>query len=165
MAEPVSIAVLDIDGVLADVRHRLHHLASKPKDWDGFFSAAPDDPLLVEGLEVAIDLAEDHEVVYLTGRPERCRSDTQAWLAKYGFPSGRLLMRSNLDRRPARLTKLEVLESLRSTSRVVLLVDDDRRVVDAAEDAGFVVRHATWMDSERSEQLTLRNAQASEGRS
>lgn len=165
MAESAPIAVLDIDGVLADVRHRLHHLTSKPKDWDGFFSAAPSDPLLVEGLEVAIDLAADHEVVYLTGRPERCRSDTQAWLAKYGFPPGRLLMRSNSDRRPARLTKLEELQKLRRAADVVLLVDDDSRVVDAAEAAGFVVRHATWMDSERSEQLTLRDAQESEGRS
>ncbi len=39
-----SVAVFDIDGVLADVRHRLHHVAARPKDWDAFFGAAPQDP-------------------------------------------------------------------------------------------------------------------------
>ena len=40
------IAVLDIDGVLADVRHRLHHLERQPTSWSGFFAAAVSDPLL-----------------------------------------------------------------------------------------------------------------------
>ncbi len=77
---PRPIAVLDIDGVLADVRHRLHHLERRPKDWAAFFAAAPRDPLLPEGAAVAAQLAPDHDVVYLTGRPERCRRDTLAWL-------------------------------------------------------------------------------------
>jgi hypothetical protein len=157
-------AVLDIDGVLADVRHRLHHLDSRPKDWDSFFAAAPADPLLVEGLEVALDLAEQHPIVYLTGRPERCRSDTQAWLDKYGFPSGTLIMRSDTDRRPARLTKVQELNRLQRRSGVALLIDDDEYVVAAAEGAGYVVRHATWMHGEPHEHETLADAQEAEGR-
>lgn len=31
------LAVFDIDGVLADVRHRLPHVQGRPKDWDAFF--------------------------------------------------------------------------------------------------------------------------------
>ena len=31
------LAIFDIDGVVADVRHRLHHLESRPKGWDEFF--------------------------------------------------------------------------------------------------------------------------------
>ena len=37
------VAVVDIDGVVADVRHRLHHVADRPKDWRSFFAAAADD--------------------------------------------------------------------------------------------------------------------------
>ena len=44
-----SLAVFDIDGVLADVRHRLHHLQSRPQRWNAFFLAADADPLLEEG--------------------------------------------------------------------------------------------------------------------
>ena len=41
------VAVIDIDGVLADVGHRLHHIQGRPKDWAAFFAAAGDDPFAV----------------------------------------------------------------------------------------------------------------------
>ena len=44
-----ALAVFDIDGVLADVRHRLHHLQARPQRWEAFFLAADRDPLLEEG--------------------------------------------------------------------------------------------------------------------
>ena len=163
-AEPLPYAVLDIDGVLADVRHRLHHLDQRPKDWTAFFDAAPDDPVLPEGLALARELVTGHEVLYLTGRPERCRGDTEAWLAAHGFPAARLLMRSGRDRRPARVTKIEKLRALESERPVAVLVDDDDRVVAAAVSAGFTVRHATWMTEPPALQQALFEAQEVEGR-
>lgn len=157
-------AVLDIDGVLADVRHRLRHLESTPKDWSAFFAEAPDDPVLAEGHSLAHELAGSHELLYLTGRPERCRDDTQTWLARHGFPSGRLLMRSDTDRRPARFTKVERLRLLEAERGVAVLVDDDERVVAAALAAGFTVRHATWMTEPPALQQALFDAQEVEGR-
>ena len=32
------LAVFDIDGVLADVRHRLRHVEGPRKQWDAFFA-------------------------------------------------------------------------------------------------------------------------------
>lgn len=157
-------AVLDIDGVLADVRHRLRHLESRPKDWTAFFAEAPDDPVLPEGLLLAHELAASHEVLYLTGRPERCRHDTEEWLVTQGFPRGRLLMRSDTDRRPARFTKVERLRRLEAERGVAILVDDDERVVAAALEAGFAVRHATWMTEPATQQQALFDAQEVEGR-
>ena len=46
-----ALAVFDIDGVLADVRHRLHYLQSRPQRWEAFFLAAERDPLLEEGAQ------------------------------------------------------------------------------------------------------------------
>ena len=43
------IAVFDIDGVLADARHREHHVSGRPKDWDAFFAAVGDDPVVEAG--------------------------------------------------------------------------------------------------------------------
>jgi phosphoglycolate phosphatase-like HAD superfamily hydrolase len=111
-----------------------------------------------------LDLDDDHVLVYLTGRPERCRSDTQRWLDKYGFPSGQLIMRRDVDQRPARMTKLEALNRLREDRHVALIVDDDERVIDAAQDAGYLVRHATWMHSARHDQQVLFDAQEKKGR-
>ena len=46
------LAFVDLDGVLADVRHRLHHLTGRRKDWDAFFDAAGQDPSHPEGKAV-----------------------------------------------------------------------------------------------------------------
>ena len=61
--------MVDIDGVVADARHRLHHITVGRRDWDRFFGAAVDDPPHPEGLALVATLAADHDVVFLTGRP------------------------------------------------------------------------------------------------
>ena len=150
-SERASAAVFDIDGVLADVRHRLHHVAARPKDWQAFFDAAPDDPALAEGLAaVATAHGAGHVVIYLTGRPERCRRDTLAWLAAQGLPAGDLHMRDDADRRPARMTKVATLRRLARRYRIEGFVDDDAAVVEAVRRAGFPVLHAEWMGTETS---------------
>lgn len=156
---PRMIAAVDLDGVLADVRHRLHHLEKRPKDWDAFFDAAADDPVLDEGRRTATALAEGYDLVYLSGRPERCREDTVAWLARHGLPEAPVLLRPEGDRRPARLVKVEVLDRLARDRKVGLLVDDDPMVLDAARRAGYDVLPADWMPRPE----TLHDAQEVEG--
>ena len=143
--------MFDLDGVLADVRHRLHHLAHRPKDWDAFFAAAVADPPLPEGLAAVAEAARTgHAIVYLTGRPERCRADTLEWLAAHGLPDGQLFMRDDTDRRPARFTKVARLRRLAREAEIAVLVDDDAAVVESVRSAGFPVLHATWMDEQPS---------------
>jgi phosphoglycolate phosphatase-like HAD superfamily hydrolase len=156
-------AVLDIDATLSDTSKRIKYLDKKPKDWDSFFAHAKDDAVLDEGLAVATTLAADHEIVYLTGRPERLRRDTVKWFEDNGFPEGRLLMRGNNDRRPSAVMKLARLRTLAQERRVAVLVDDDVRVCAAAEKAGYPVMRADWgLDAET--QPTLFEAQEKEGR-
>ena len=157
---PRMLAVIDIDGVLADVRHRLKHLDRRPKDWDAFFAAAVDDPPLQVGLETVRRLAEVHDVVYLSGRPERCRADTEGWFRRHGLPPGEILLRRPDDRRPARLVKVQQLRRLQRRTPVAVLVDDDPDVLEAARDAGFDVLPATWMG----DAPALHEAQETDGR-
>ncbi len=147
MNDPSSrmLAVVDLDGVLADVRHRLHHLEARPKDWRSFFAAAPEDPVLDEGRRVVEALASVHEIVYLSGRPELCRADTERWLTEHELPRARVLLRPRHDRRPSRLVKVEALDRLARDRAVAVLVDDDPQVLDAARAAGYDVLPATWM--------------------
>src|SRR4051812_32909537 len=153
-------AVVDIDGVLADVRHRLRHVTSRPKDWPAFFAAASDDTLLDEGERTVRALAEVYDVIYLSGRPERLRRVTEDWFRRHGLPEGTLLLRPPDDYRPGSVFKVEALERLALTSAVVVLVDDDPRVLDRARAHGFDVLPATWMG----EHSALRRAQEREGR-
>lgn len=144
-APPLPLAVIDIDGVVADVRHRVKYLEARPKDWDGFFGAAADDPPLAEGLARVAALATECEIVWLTGRPEWLRAVTQDWLARHGLPVTRLLMRGNQDRRPARHVKLAELRRLGSRREVRLVIDDDVAVVTALAEDGWAVEHADWV--------------------
>ncbi len=152
--------MFDLDNTLADTAHRQHFLESRPRDWDAFFAAAPADPPLAEGVTLALETARECEIVYLTGRPERCRRDTLDWLAAHGLPEGRVHMRGDADRRPARFTKLEILRRLARGRRVRVLVDDDELVCDDAERAGFAVVRARWADRS----AALEDAQEREGR-
>ncbi|MFI8528962.1 hypothetical protein ACIGMX_01745 [Streptomyces aquilus] len=154
------LAVFDLDNTLADTAHRQHFLERQPRDWDGFFAAAPADPPLPQGIALVLEHAAECEVVYLTGRPERCRQDTRDWLAAQGLPEGRVYMRRDNDRRPARRTKLETLRRLDRTRDVRVLVDDDELVCADAEQAGFTVVRARWT----APSAALKNAQEREGR-
>lgn len=158
MNEP-PYAVVDIDGVLADVNHRLGRLASRPKDWDGFFAALPQDTPYAEGMAIAQRLAEDHTLVYLSGRPERTREPTQTWLTKHGFPPGDVLLRSDDDRRPAPAFKVTAVRRLARQHPVRIVVDDHPGVCQALRDAGFDVFETAWGHESDSPQGPLHEAQ------
>jgi hypothetical protein len=155
-----GVAVVDIDGVVADVRHRLHHLRSRPARWDRFFASAADDPLLDVGFDVVRELAVAYPVVWLSGRPEEQRELTQRWLAAHHLPEGRLLLRPPGDYRPAAQLKLDVVRTLADTVGVAAVLDDDPAVVQALSAAGFPVVLADWVPHER----TLSDAQERDGK-
>jgi hypothetical protein len=158
--DPRPLAVIDIDGVVADVRHRLHLIEDRPKRWDDFFRLAADDPPLAVGVDLVTELAAEHDVVWLTGRPERNRRLTERWLAAQGLPDRPLLMRSDRDFRPSRLTKREELRRLRRTREIAIVVDDDPEVIATLTEDGFPVRLADWLPHSS----TLRTAQEKDGR-
>lgn len=88
------LALVDLDGVLADDRHRVQFAIQK--DWDEYFSRdriLSDDPW-VEGQEMVARLvSEGYVVQYLTGRWSSLRTVTEEWLDRNGFPMRRLTMR------------------------------------------------------------------------
>lgn len=158
------LAVVDIDGVVADVRHRLLHLQRRRKNWDAFFAAAPKDPPHAEGIELVHQLTRDSEVVFLTGRPSRCHADTQEWLARHGLGGHRLIMRPEGDRRPAAEVKVELLAGLAARRPVRVVVDDDARVLAAMRAAGHATRRAGWESRSTSGDIALAVAQEVDGR-
>jgi hypothetical protein len=157
------IAIVDLDGVVADVRHRLHFLQGKPKDWDRFFAAAPADPAHPEGLAVVARLTDDHEIVFVTGRPDRLRRDTVEWLGTYGLGEHRLFMRPDGDRRPAAQVKRELVTGLARDREIGIVVDDDELVLDALRDAGYPTFAADWERRLAEDERALLDAQEVSG--
>ena len=63
--------VFDLDGVLSDAAGRQHYIdkASRRRNWDAFFDACGDDPLIDDVATLLHLLDGDLRVVLLTGRP------------------------------------------------------------------------------------------------
>lgn len=87
---------IDLDGTLADDRHR-KHLAFE-KRWAEYFAddAILADPVWDEGYVLMTDLmthADKPQLVYLTGRRIDTMPATIEWLQKNGFPVLPLIMK------------------------------------------------------------------------
>ena len=109
------LIVFDIDGVVADNTHRLHHIKQKPKNWKRFNELLPDDTLIkpTKTIYDALSASPYNTIVFVTGRSEDERKDTETWLGTNGFyKHDWLFMRRAKDYRPAPEVKREVLRKL-----------------------------------------------------
>jgi len=94
-----NLILFDIDGVLADDTHRVPQALTG--NWAAYFWMATEDPVILDGLALAVGMAADpnNEVQYLTGRRVDMYEVTKEWLGKNGFPNPeRITMRGFADR-------------------------------------------------------------------
>jgi hypothetical protein len=121
----------DIDGTLADLTHRLAHVQKQPKDWDAFNAACVHDAPVPHIARLARDLALSAPIVCVSGRTDKMRLETDAWIRTMaGFVPSGLYMRREGDRRPDDIVKGELLRILRADGWSPIMAFDDRdRVV------------------------------------
>lgn len=136
-----SIVIVDIDGTLADVGHRLHHIkGSGQKNWHAFFERMDDDSPNQEIVDMVRAYAKEHEIFIMTGRPDSYRERTIAWLKRFAVPFSRLYMRRTRDHRPDYVVKKEIFEALgEDKQRVALVIDDRPSVCDMWRNCGLKV--------------------------
>lgn len=130
MGKPKAI-IVDIDGTLADCSHRVHHLQSTPKDWDAFYAGCAHDSTIegVYHLLSCVEFVGDIALLFVTGRPERTRVDTEEWLSNR-ISWTKLVMRSNGDRRADDVLKREIYErDIAPYYDVLFCLEDRSRVV------------------------------------
>lgn len=121
--------IFDIDGTLADLTHRLHHIQKEPKDWDAFFAACVDDKPIEHICDLAKTLQETASVIFVSGRSDRVRAETEAWLAGRGLSGAPLFMRKAGDHRPDNIVKAELLADIRSRGFQPTMAFEDRTQV------------------------------------
>jgi hypothetical protein len=122
--------VFDIDGVLSDAAGRQHYLERGRRDWNAFFDACGDDPLITEVGRLLELLDPSLSIVLLTGRPIGVQRITVAWLQRYELRWELLIMRDNGDYEAATQFKRRVVGELRSFGfDLRLAFEDDRRNV------------------------------------
>lgn len=124
--------IIDIDGTLADLSHRLHWIdgrgGAKP-DWQSFFAHLKGDTVIEPIAGLCNTMHEDPcspYVILCSGRPEDHRESTQWWLSQHGISYERLYMRPAYDTRPDYVVKRELLDRIRDDGYEPVLVIDDR---------------------------------------
>ncbi len=138
MTRPVVL--FDLDGTIADNRHRQHFVTQVPKNWDAFFDAQHlDTPnKSVVALYNALRASEHFQLIVVTARPERYRNVSEQWFASNDICLDRLIMRVDGDRRSDELVKKEILETLRLEGlNPILAIDDRGSVVQMWRDEGL----------------------------
>ena len=128
----IDCYVFDIDGTLADLTHRLHHIQKSPKDWDGFFNDVAKDAPIPHVIRLAMVLGLGTPIVLSSGRAERTRDATMQWLNRHGLFTvvHRLYMRKDGDHRPDYQVKSEILaEMVCDGWRPIMAFDDRDQVV------------------------------------
>ena len=129
--------IVDIDGTIADVRHRLHHIKGPgKKDWKAFFEGMDRDTPIKEMIRRVQGFGKSNDLIVVTGRPEHYRKRTEKWLAKHGIRYRRLFMRPDGDHRPDYTVKEEVLREF-PQGQIVLAIDDRGPVCDMWEKHGI----------------------------
>lgn len=122
--------VFDIDGTLADYRHRIRFLEGPEKDWDAFFDGMSDDGVFQPVCELLwMFYRSGTNVVFVTGRPERFRAVTKDWLARklsIEVKDENLLMRPDRNRRADVVIKAEALAELEARGMRPFLAIEDR---------------------------------------
>jgi len=123
--------IFDIDGTLADCSHRLHHIQKQPKDWDAFFAGCADDRPIEHIVSLAHALEARAEIIFVSGRSDACKAETQEWLAERGFGLlHKLFMRAAGDHRDDDVVKSELLDRILADGWQPIMAFDDRsRVV------------------------------------
>lgn len=126
--------IFDLDMTLCDCSHRLHFITGEKKDWDSFYGALEDDDPIydVVGLALTIVVHTGHEIILITGRPERTRTATVKWLDEHtGLLPCKLYMRPDGDHRPDYELKRDIYErEIKDKYDVDGVFEDRQQVVD-----------------------------------
>ena len=141
--------MFDLDGVLSDAASRQHYIEGGRRDWDGFFEACGDDPLIDEVARLLQLLDPSLGIILLTGRPVRVQSQTLAWLERYALRWDLLVMRDFGDYSAARQFKRFSVAELRAYGfDLKLAFEDDRRNLDMFRSEGIpcVYIHSGYYD-------------------
>jgi phosphoglycolate phosphatase-like HAD superfamily hydrolase len=147
--EPGRAVIFDIDGVLSDAASRQHFIEAGRRNWNAFFEACGDDPLIEDVAQLLHLLDPALQIVLLTGRPIRVQPQTLAWLRRYELRWDLLIMRDFGDYSAAREFKQWTVRDLRQQGfQLDLAFEDDRRNLEMfrAEGVPCVYIHSGYYD-------------------
>jgi phosphoglycolate phosphatase-like HAD superfamily hydrolase len=133
-----EIVIFDIDGTLADVSERIHHVKKKPKNWNAFFQGMAQDKAIHSMVRLCNILYDSEiRIILCSGRNEEHRPQTIQWLAQQGVNYHDLILRRDGDMRSDVIVKREMLAGI-ERNKILFVVEDRSRVVEMWRSEGLV---------------------------
>jgi len=132
--------IVDLDGTLCDVEHRVHHVRMKPKNWQAFNESMNLDKPYFWCIElIAAMRSRGYKIFFVTGRDEDYRNMTESWLKIHNVIYDELYMRKSKDYREDSDIKEEIyLNHIEKKTQVLFVVDDRKSVVERWRKHGLV---------------------------
>jgi predicted secreted acid phosphatase len=122
--------IVDLDGTLCDIEHRVHHVRTKPKNWKAFNQSMDQDQPYFWCIElIAAMKSRGYKVFFVTGRDENSRDMTESWLLRHKVEFDELHMRKKSDFREDSDVKEEIYKKTIAPRAEILFVIDDRKSV------------------------------------
>lgn len=122
--------IVDLDGTLCDVEHRVHHVQGPKKNWKQFNELMVHDELNHWCFEIMEAMTgRGYKILFVTGRGEAFRGPTESWLAHHNVQFEHLFMRGLIDNREDSDVKEDIYRQLIEQKYHVLFVIDDRKSV------------------------------------
>lgn len=120
--------IFDIDGTIANIEHRRHHVTEKPKNWAAFNREIVNDTPFKDIIYLAqIFHSMGENVILCSGRGEEDRKVTEEQMRSFGVPYQKLYMRPEKDSRRDDIIKKELLDQIIADGYdVPFMVFDDR---------------------------------------
>lgn len=151
----INLYIFDIDGVVADISHRLHYMHEK--NYEQFYSdeEIAKDEEIAAGIDLVNRLFEsdDSFVMFMTGRPKSSDEATWKWLNEHKVKHSQMgFFRTDGDYRPSPIVKAEGVEQAIAEVKDILdkaskdgsmgemelgkvyFIDDDPKNVQAVEE-------------------------------
>lgn len=142
-----KVVICDLDGTLADIKHRLHFVRDLPegqkKDWKGFFDNIAGDSVRNDVLDKLLAFEEQgNKIILVSARPDTYRKQTEAWLEKVfnGYDLAHvLIMRNGGDRRDDTIVKAELYDKYLKNLSITKVIDDRPAVIRMWREKGLDV--------------------------
>jgi len=148
--------LVDLDGTLANIDHRLHFVKQAKPDWDAFYNACDEDTPNEWCVKLIYAMQNvGCRILIVSARSKVVEEKTKSWLSKH------LGMMVDLDRRIVNYDELIMLREVgdytpdvdlkmrwlatQDKERILFVVDDRKRLVDAWRREGLVCLQAySW---------------------
>lgn len=115
------VAVVDIDGTLANLDHRLKYIENQVRDYSAFFANVDLDDVYITVWNAVLELKRTgHTIIILSGRPTNVGHTTNEWLCGFEYQTeghesidpDYLFMRQAGDHRPDNQVKRQLMETM-----------------------------------------------------